>query len=276
LLQTYDLIGDQLASPGGFGRHEDGFQSRLPFTGLDSELTSDQRLDIRSRIYRTGIDNDWAAIVHPDYSERMPFDEPTLAIIGMWTLGGGPSPHFALALGRIMEDLGQREIAWNAYERAVELKDRFWPDAAVCQKMAAMCRDRQLGLAREESSDVDAWQNRMRLRHTSELAWGVAYQKAYQGYEAAQIAAGVSLDDPNFYTAFFQNRPSIASSPGLSDDFILTQQEAGSFTDFLPCLVLGAGIAMAIAMMLPEGRKGWRKSMRATLDSVLESRERNW
>ena len=29
----------------------------------------------------------------------MPFDEPVLGVIGMWTLGGGPNPHSALALG---------------------------------------------------------------------------------------------------------------------------------------------------------------------------------
>jgi len=284
LLQKYDLIGDRLDAPGGFGGQVERFATGLPYSRVDSELTSELRLQIRSRIDRIGIDKDWAAIVHPDYSEPMPFDEPTLAIIGMWTLGAGPSPHFALALGRIMEDLGQREIAWNAYERAVELKDRFWPavslpnrpDPAICEEMLAICRVRQLGLAQAESSDAEAWQNRMRRQHTSELAWGIAFQKAYQDYEAAQIAAGVPLNDPNFYAAFFQNRPSIASAPGLSDDFILKQQEAGSFTDFLPCVVLGSGIAMAIALMLPEGSRGWQKTVQATLDWVLENRAKRW
>ncbi len=275
LLQKYDLIGDQLDAPGGFGREFARFATGLPFTGNDLQLTAEQRLDIRSRLYRTGIDKDWASVVHPDYPEPMPFDEPTLAIIGMWTLGGGPSPHFALALGRIMEDLGQREIAWNAYERAVELKGRFWPDPGVCEKMAAICRDRQIGLARDESSDVDGWQNRMRAQHAAELAWGIGYQKAYQDYEAGQIAAGLPLDAPDFYTTFFRRRPSIASSPGLSDDFILTQKEAGSLTDFLPCVVLGAGVAMAIALMLPEGRKGWGKPFAAGWIPFLRRRLRN-
>jgi hypothetical protein len=84
------------------------------------------------------------------------------------------------------------------------------------------------------------------------LAWGLAYQQAYQSYEAAQISAGVALNDPDFYTAFFRTHPSIASSPGLSDDAILTRTEARSLTDFLPCLVLGLGAGMALSTIIPE------------------------
>jgi hypothetical protein len=80
----------------------------------------------------------------------------------------------------------------------------------------------------------------------------LAYQKSYQEFEASRIAAGVSLNDPNFYAPFFQTHPSIASAPGLSDDAIVTQVEAHSWLDLLPCMILGFGIGMALALLVPE------------------------
>jgi hypothetical protein len=173
-----------------------------------------------------------------------------LAIIGMWTLGGGPSPQFARTLAITMQALGQNAIAWNAYERAVELADHFWPDANVRAKMIDQCRTMQAQLANDESpNDADAWQLKMRDIHERELAWGLAYQKAYQDYEAGQIAAGVPLDHPDFYAAFFEGRSPIASPPGLADDFVLTQREAGTLADTLPCMTLGFALAMVVALL---------------------------
>jgi hypothetical protein len=193
------------------------------------------------------MDAHWQEIVHSDYDQPMPFDEPALGIIGMWTMGGGPNPHFALALGCMMEEVGQPSIAWEAYERAVELSDSFWPDAGVRQKMIDFCRSRQNRLAESESSsDPGAWQTKMRQRHGDELAWGLAYQKAYQDYEASQIAAGVPLDDPQFYAGFFKGRPPIASNPGQADDLIVNRSNA------LPLLALGLGLGMALALVIPE------------------------
>ena len=66
-------------------------------------------------------------------SHRMPtsFDEPCLGIVGMWRQGGGANPHFALALAETMLRVGQRYVAWTAYERASRLAERFWPDDAM-------------------------------------------------------------------------------------------------------------------------------------------------
>ena len=47
-------------------------------------------------------------------TDQRPFDEPTLGLVGMWTLGGGANPHFAMALGHLMESVQQRRIAWDA------------------------------------------------------------------------------------------------------------------------------------------------------------------
>src|SRR5262249_2419526 len=72
----------------------------------------------------------------------VPFDEPTLGIIGMWRLGGGANPHFCLALGETMLRVGQRNIAWCAYERATQLANRFWPDPEIQGKFTEHCRER--------------------------------------------------------------------------------------------------------------------------------------
>jgi hypothetical protein len=91
----------------------------------------------------------------------------------------------------------------------------------------------------------------MRSQHIAELAWGMAYQKAHEDFEDSQIAAGVPINAPGFYNAFFRNRDSIASSPGLADDAVVTRVQAVSLIDLLPCLVLGCGVGMALGLAIP-------------------------
>jgi hypothetical protein len=255
LLDQFDMIGEPLAKESEWWEHVfDSDYGRTMPNLSETNMSADRRVQIRCAfIPRLGIDPAWATLVNPDYNEPMPFDEPTLAIIGMWTLGGGPNAHFALALGRIMQNIGQRQIAWNGYERAVELKDSFWPDPIIRQKFVDICRDRQGEIAKlEDPTHPDAWQQKMRAQHLSELAWGLAYQNAYQDFEASQIKAGVPLDDPNFYAKFFQGRPSIASAPGLADDIVVTHLKPTSWVDLLPTLVLGAGLGLALGVVIPE------------------------
>jgi tetratricopeptide (TPR) repeat protein len=254
LLEKYDMIGEPLDDSSDHVRPFVSlmYSRRAPDT-FDPNLPAERRLGIRENIARVGIDPAWAAQVNPDYPCSMPFDEPTLAIVGMWTMGGGPNPHFALALGRIMQTLGQRNIAWNAYERAIELRDQFSPDSAIRAKLVALCQARQSEIAGLEAPDTPAaWADKMRAQHAAELAWGLAYQKEYQDFEASQIAAGVPLNESGFYSKFFQTRDSIASFPGLSDDIIVTHVQARSLGDVLPCLILGLGIGMVLGLVIPE------------------------
>jgi hypothetical protein len=259
LLGKYDLIGDPVgAGDGPGGPAWDDRSAGRPQT-LDPDHSAEDRLKMRSLISRVGIDKDWQGIVNSDYSVPMPFDEPTLAIIGMWTLGGGPNPHFALALARFMDEIGQSSIAWNGYERAVEMKDQFWPDPAVCAEMVDLCRSNQLNIARQENpDDPQGWQDKMRKVHQAELAWGMAYQKSYQEFEAARIAAGVRLDDPDFYTPFFKGRPSIASDPGLVDYDVVTHLAPSDGFDFLPCMVLGAGLWLMYGLVFPDKKAAYK------------------
>ena len=76
------------------------------------------------------------------HSKAVPFDEPTLGIVGMWRLGGGPNPFFAVALGEIMLRVGQNYVAWNAFERAYLLGDGVGP-AEISGKFKEHCRARQ-------------------------------------------------------------------------------------------------------------------------------------
>lgn len=247
LLTSYDFLGDPLG-PAQWQGSSSEYTPRKPDDTPLNNLTQADRLKIRSRLTRIGYSEGWADIVHPDYDVAMPFDEPTLAIIGMWTLGGGPNPHFSLALATIMEVIGQREIAWNAYERTLELSDKFWPDPAIREKLRTHCRERQRLLAQREAvGNEKAWEAQMRAQHQKELAWGLNYQKQYQEYEAATISKGVTLEDPHFYDSFFAAHPSVASATGLADDMLITTKQA-SFVDSLPCIAIGAGITMCLAL----------------------------
>ncbi|HVX87185.1 MAG TPA: hypothetical protein VH253_20540 [Phycisphaerae bacterium] len=213
----------------------------------DSVISADKRFGWRQGIARVFVDPEWGSRTGCAFAE-VAFDEPVLAIIGMWTLGGGPNAHFALALGRLMEEVGQREIAWEGYERAVELAGEdgtgFSGDAAVGKFLVGYCRQRQAAIARKESSDPSAWEAEMRRRHQGELAWGQAYQREYQAYEAGEIAAGRARAGVVDYAAFFQGRPAIASAAGLADDLVVTYTAPQRWGDVVPGVLVGIGVCL--------------------------------
>lgn len=190
----------------------------------------------------------------------VPFDDPVVAIVGIWRQVRGPDPHLALALGETMLRVGQRHLAWAAFERAQRLaggQPAFLRDH---------CRARQKDL--EESMTHTApwthyrlWQRAnppvpaeevaaLRPRFEAELARGEAYQRAYQEYEEKQIAAGVPLDDPHFYDAFHAGREPIASPVGPEEWF--TWVPPGRKTEYATARarawgVVGAGLAALAA-----------------------------
>jgi hypothetical protein len=152
-------------------------------------------------------------VAQPLLRRPIPFDEPTLGYIGIWTLGSGANPHFALALAHLMERVGQRGIAWNAYERTCGLAAKFWPQPDIQAALIRHCQGRQRFLEQGLGEDGDT----LRRRHQAELAFGRGEQVAYQAYEAERIAAGKDPAAPDFYADFFHQRPPIASDPGTSD-----------------------------------------------------------
>jgi hypothetical protein len=180
----------------------------------------------REEIRRVGAEDPaWVDAVKPSQSKAVPFDEPVLGIVGMWRYGGGANPHFALALAEIMARVGQRYIAWCAYERAVLLSDHFSTDPAIVQKLVEHCRASQSRLEEYMPSEE---RDQLRPRFQKELAFGQRYQAAYQEYEAKRIAEGADIDDPHFYDAFdaafkAEHGPNatIATPVGDEDKFIV-------------------------------------------------------
>jgi hypothetical protein len=90
------------------------FTSGIP---LDAVSRWPEVSPIRLHMTKVGAESGWENVAVPSHRSPVPFDEPVLGIIGMWRQGGGANPHFALALGETMLRVGQRYIAWVAYER---------------------------------------------------------------------------------------------------------------------------------------------------------------
>lgn len=195
------------------------------------EIDPDQRQSVRGYITRVGY-------------KPAPFDEPTLAIIGMWRYGAGANAHFSLALGETMLRVGQRYIAWSAFERASRLAESFWPNQHIQQRFIEHCRKRQELI---ESSLGASQRAALRPAFEKDLAAGQEFQRAYQQYEAEQIKAGRSIDDPNFYASFFANRPPIASDPGQTDYITFISGGPFNLSLAIPLGFLTSGIFAFIA-----------------------------
>jgi hypothetical protein len=247
LLLQYDMVGNRLDSAVDPSRRR-SIGDSTGYSGYGDErwvaaYLQNQRYErhpsrLRQQyITHVGAEDGWGDAVATSHRKPVPFDEPTLGIIGMWRLGGGANPHFALALGEIMLRVGQRYIAWCAYERAAMMADKLWPDPSIQKGFVEHCRKRQ-GIVEAQLPRQDRVE--IRPRFVAELEYGQAYQKAYQDYEAAQISRNVSLDDPQFYDAFFTQHAPIASPLGEADKFVVEPQ---SFRGNWPPIVFFAGLA---------------------------------
>jgi hypothetical protein len=239
LLTRFDIVGNQLSPESGRPRSsmENKYkwkrrrlnrdaaiylrkQAGEPLT-LTADVTDPNIF--RQEIHHVGAEEGWTEAVKSVHQKPVPFDEPTLGIVGMWRYGGGPNPHFALALGEIMLRVGQRYIAWCAYERAVLLSAHFNSDAKIVSELVSHCRARQSILEERIPPDERA---ELRPRFEKELAFGKRYQTAYQEYEEKKIRDGADLDDPQFYDVFEAEHGPIATPVGEEDQFII----AHSFT----------------------------------------------
>jgi hypothetical protein len=262
LLLQYDMIGDRLAEeidpsqrrcytycygPCGANRDVAAYlqDHRATLGHGDWRRLRDEY------ITQVGAEDGWKEAAPSSHAEPVPFDEPALGIIGMWRLGGGANPHFALALGEIMLRVGQRYIAWCAYERAAGLADRVWPDADVQRQFVEHCRRRQQVVERQLPPEEV---KELRPRFEAELAHGRRYQKEYQEYEAERIRAGASLDDEHFYDDFHAAHRPIASPVGEEEKFVAARDEFMPFVNG-PVAVLAAGVAACLGAVLV---RGWR------------------
>ena len=174
-------------------------------------------------------------------------EEPVLGVIGMWRLGGGAHPYFALALGETMLRVGQRYLAWNAFERAATMAGIAWPDPALQERFLAHCRRRQMAIEKLLPADEVA---KLRPAFEAELAHGQQYQQKRQRYEQERIAQGASLDDPDFFKEFDAEHDSVATPPGDADWF--TVHDPGMPAGVL--MLLCAGLACLASALWPAGK----------------------
>jgi hypothetical protein len=197
--------------------------------------------ELRKFIQTIGEEPDHIA---PIRAKTVPFDEPCLGIIGMWRLGGGANPHFALALAETMMRINQRQLAWAAYQRAIREAPRFSPDEAIRAKLIERCKGMQEALI---SFMTEKEMERLAGRFESELQIGQGYQRAYQKYEEDQIAAGKDLDDPHFYDAFHAVHGNIATPIGEAD-FLAVQEVTPRASAWM--VFAGGSLVFVVALLL--------------------------
>lgn len=233
LLTTTDCLGNRLNrtfpaeafAPAGFdsqakmGFKRDAYPvvahpySTWHLTGGAGEITGNRK-------YITHVGDEPDEVKYSDQGriDGFAFDEPMLGIIGMWRQGGGANPNFALCIGEVMLRVGQRYIAWAAFERASRLADRYWPDPAKQQFLRDHCARRQKQI--EETLPPNEVPG-LRSQFEAELAFGEQYQKEYQEYEAGKITAGANIHDKHFWDEFNASHPSISTPPG-PEEYLVT------------------------------------------------------
>ena len=171
----------------------------------------------------------WPKLSVPAHYQYAPFDEPMLGIIGMWREGGGANPHFALAIAETMLRVGQRHIAWTAYERTKLLQERFSPDPKLREFLVQHCNQRQKAIARILGEEAVG---QIESTFRDELKFGQDYQAAYHEFERQQIAKGINPGTEGFDKAFFESSEPIASIPGPEETYrILDRKKLSAFHD---------------------------------------------
>lgn len=221
----------------------------------------DRCREVRQLITKVGAEEGWNKAVASEHNQPVPFDEPTLGIVGMWRMGGGAHPYFAVALGETMLRVGERHLAWSAFERAGLMAKFTWPDPLLQQRFKEHCRRRQAAIeATLPAGEIGA----LRPAFDAELALGLAYQKAYQQYEEQSIAsfnpkgnpkeAGKSIEDPHFYDDFHAHHKSIASPASDADSFHTSKWWMPSWSVVMALLLAGV-FALVAAGWLPRDRR---------------------
>lgn len=257
LVLKYDMVGNALATPitaiversrtrqPGWSHMGKQAAEFLKNNGASADHA--KRDGFRRMIQTVGAEPGWTKTVKSWHRDPVPFDEPTLGIIGMWRLGGGANPFFAIALGETMLRVGQTYNAWNCYERAIRLGDGVGPDP-IPQQFKDHCKKRQQAIEASIPAEEIA---QLRPSFEKHLQQGQDYQKAYQDYEARRIREGAPLADPHFHDAFDAEHGSIASPIGDEDRYPVDAEHfPRSFYLVLPMACLGAGLLSLAGALL--------------------------
>ena len=145
-----------------------------------------------------------------------------LGIIAMWRFGGEDDPHLALAIAETMKRVGQSYIAWEGYERAKRMSHQFWHTSEMREFLRNYCEKEQSAI----ESKLRETRPELLAHFDVELAFAQRYRKEYHEYEAAQIAAGKSIDDEHFDDDFLRDREPIATRSGPEEYSMLLRDRA--------------------------------------------------
>ncbi|MFL5339458.1 MAG: hypothetical protein ACJ8F7_04755 [Gemmataceae bacterium] len=200
-----------------FGAHELWAQWRRIGGDADRLMANWDVVKVeRTMVATIGPDDDGTVTKLGNW-KSVPFDEPMMGIIGMWRQGGGANPHFCLCIGETMLRVGQRRIAWTAYERARQLAGKYWPKPEVQQALRDHCDKRQKEIEATLPADEVA---ALRPRFNDELEYGLRYQREYQEYEVTKIAAGADIADEHLFDEFHRGREPTASPTGPEEWYV--------------------------------------------------------
>ncbi|MGV3533918.1 MAG: hypothetical protein ACO1QR_16230 [Chthoniobacteraceae bacterium] len=268
LLLRYDLVGNRLADPvvvtgplaiparSYAGRSATGVAGYLKHVRSSTEEQPHGRLlrILRDPIARVGAEGAWTTDVSTSLQEPPPFDEPVLGIVGMWRLGGGANPHFALALAGIMERVDRPALAWACYARAAELADRFWPDETIQVGLRVHCENRQRYLAGRLGKSHDLLYH----EYSERLADGQRRTQAYEEEEAKRIAAGTFPEDLPFRMEL-ASQASAQRGAAAADTISIPLEQLSPLTParlihLLPAALFGAGAMIFLASFVRDRR----------------------
>ena len=167
-----------------------------------------------------------------DTIQGVPFDEPLMGVMGMWLQGGGANPHFALCIGQIMERIGQRNIAWSAYARALTMTKRFNGDPEIRQALADYCRERQDQILADWAAEGrPKSRDALQLHFEEELDFGDSWQRSLWAFEegSEDLKKGWDPgDDSKISIAkFIRKHGKVASGDSSKDSVQLLVNPAG-------------------------------------------------
>lgn len=209
-------------------------------------LTAEDRQRIRRHIRRFASWDDQYF-----FQGEVPFDEPTLGLLGMWTLGGGPNPFFAVALANLMDIVGQKYIAWAGYERAARMAERFWNRKEDHEFLKKHCRRRQERIEKLVPETAE----QLRAQFDEELAFGRTYQKEYKDFEEKKLKEGVAPNSKGFYDEFFKGRESIATEGFEDEIFVAKWAPTLAIMSYLPAFLFFFGLVALVTSLAKEKTK---------------------
>ncbi len=260
LAVKYDLLGRSLDGnqplPEGSLLTAIGRRRLGRFLGLNETLIAKQealalttRLHFRNIITTITPDPAWVAATASSLVHAFPFDEASMALIGMWWYGGGPNPYTALTLAGICEDIGQHQLAWEGYARTrYEITQH--PANSTLTFIDNYCQARQKLLTRLFTTEQ---LGTIQRGFTDQLQENFAEQARWERFEAESLAAGADIDDPTWLAKWRTNQPARTTRPG-NEDWIEVYQTL-SIVEFFQCifaLLVGAVASWLVALIARE------------------------